>query len=682
MMSGDASVDSQTRGGPKSSLGAGHRQDIDGLRALAVVPVVLFHMGLPGVSGGFVGVDIFFVISGFLITGILLGDLNGARFSIAGFYERRVRRIFPALFAVLAFTTVVAAVLMVPADLTAYGRSLAGTALFVSNFVFSGENGYFAAISEETPLLHTWSLAVEEQFYIGWPILLWLLHRYARRFLVPVTILITVASFVVCVWMTDRAPSQAFFLPPARVWELMLGALLALWPLELKARWLRQTLSIAGLVMIIASVVLFSEADAFPGWRAAVPCLGAAFCLAANRRGDTIGATLLSYRPVVFVGLVSYSLYLWHWPLLAFARYRLMEPPPLPLALLLGAAAFGLAVLSWRYVERPFRRRGQGTAGRNRTLITATVVTLAFVAAGLTLTFTRGLPGRMSDGVRAAEAAAHDNPVFPAACGPRSALNCGFPGSGNGVVVLWGDSHSWAFSPIAARAAEQAGLRLKVYSRQSCPPFAGVQVWFRTNRDKTCEAYTRKVMADLKADPNVKVVIISARWGLWSETMMPGGDDPARFYVTDGRDSTLTVANSRRVFAAALRDTVARIREAAGPDVRIILVEPVPEMPFSAPDCFARMRHWGLPDTRCAGAPRAPIEARQAFALEQLRAVAASVPGVSTYAIAKSLCDARSCVTIRDGVILYRDDDHLNVGGGKLAAPDFSVAPQPSETGQ
>ena len=311
---------------PSSKVETKYRADLDGLRAVAVMAVVLFHAGISQISGGFVGVDVFFVISGYLITGLILNDMAQGRFSIASFYERRARRILPALFTVLFAASVATCGLLMPDRARAFGQSLIATVFFSSNILFSHQSGYFQA-PEVKPLLHTWSLAVEEQFYIIYPLFLFVVRRYlSRRYflsLFPVFVL----SLAFCIWSVSVHRSTAFFLGPARAWELLLGGLLAI-PLipPLLHRVMANVLGFLGLALLVYSFVRLSGALPFPGVNALYPTLGAALIIYSGTASGTIVARGLSAKPIVFVGLISYSLYLWHWIIFIFVKVYLVRP--------------------------------------------------------------------------------------------------------------------------------------------------------------------------------------------------------------------------------------------------------------------------------------------------------------------------------------------------------------------
>src|SRR5215831_18847693 len=302
-----------------------YRRDIDGLRAVAVLAVVFFHARLPGFSGGFVGVDVFFVISGYLITGLIARDYQVGRFSFATFYFRRIKRIVPALLCVYVGSTLLAAVLMLPSDMVEFGQSLFASAAFVSNHFFYKLAGYFGGQSELKPLLHTWSLSIEEQFYLVWPVTFLLLTRWRILRLSSFIGIASAVSLAASTIMVGYHKEAAFFLAPYRAWELLLGAWLALLSRRPKIGGARRAelWTLIGLAMIVASIVLLDEAQNFPGLLALPACLGTALLIRVDPEQQPTVTRLLSTRLVVALGLVSYSLYLWHWPILAFARYHL-----------------------------------------------------------------------------------------------------------------------------------------------------------------------------------------------------------------------------------------------------------------------------------------------------------------------------------------------------------------------
>src|ERR1700674_821671 len=336
-----------------------YRPDIDGLRALAVLPVILFHANL-FFPGGFVGVDVFFVISGYLITQIIERDLQANRFSVLVFYQRRIRRIFPALFVMFAVTILTAYLFMPPLELKDFGQSLLASSAFYSNFFFFRQSGYFAPTSEYAPLLHTWTLSVEEQFYVCWPLFLGVLTKTAKsKWKVPTTVFILLGALLLSAHWVNTHPNAAFYLLPSRAWELALGALLS-FPsvssvLARIPRKIASVASLAGILFLGLAVVTYDNLTPLPGFAALLPCVGAALVIAAGVGGPSAGGRVLSLRPLVWTGLISYSLYLWHWPILVFGRmianHKLDAAERVSFIVLI----FIVAWLSWRFVESPFR---------------------------------------------------------------------------------------------------------------------------------------------------------------------------------------------------------------------------------------------------------------------------------------------------------------------------------------
>lgn len=332
-----------------------YRPEIDGLRALAVIPVLLFHAGVPGFGGGYVGVDIFFVISGYLITGILLKDLRRGTFSLLNFYERRARRILPALYLVIFCTIPMAWLVMMPSQLKDFSQSLVAISGFAANIFFYLKSGYFEPASELNPMLHIWSLAVEEQFYFIFPLFLMLFFRRCRRAVVPLILLLSAVSFYRSQALLATDPAGSFFLPFGRAWELMIGGLINFMPRqEDSGKFTWKLGAWLGTALIVASIVWLNEHSPFPGLLAVPSTIGAALVIYCASGSSGVGR-ILAFRPVVGIGLISYSTYLWHQPLFAVARMNTLGEPPLYLFFLLIALSIGLAYLTWRFVERPFR---------------------------------------------------------------------------------------------------------------------------------------------------------------------------------------------------------------------------------------------------------------------------------------------------------------------------------------
>jgi len=373
-----------------------YRPEIDGLRSVAVLPVILSHAGFKIFHGGFVGVDVFFVISGFLITSILLAETSQGRFSLLTFYERRARRILPALFVVMAACLPVAYWGMLPNEFKNFGQSLVATSLFANNVLLMVTSGYWSLASEFKPLLHTWSLGVEEQFYILFPLLLMLCRRWRPAALMALFALLALLSLAAAEWGSRAWPNAAFYLLPTRAWELLMGSMAAALPLlrpqPVLSAGLRQSLSLAGLAMIVVSVLTFDESVPSPSLLILLPTLGAVLIIVCATPGTWVQRLLASKVPVT-IGLISYSAYLWHQPLFAFARILEAEAPTPSLMLALSVLSLLLAYLSWRFIEAPFRAKGR--VSRAMVFGGALVGSLCFVAVGGYLQLRQGMPERV-----------------------------------------------------------------------------------------------------------------------------------------------------------------------------------------------------------------------------------------------------------------------------------------------
>lgn len=358
-----------------------YRKEIDGLRAVAVVPVVLFHAGLSIFSGGYVGVDVFFVISGYLITSIIIEELSDGRFSLLKFYERRARRILPALFVVMLACIPFAWAWMQVDAFRNFSQSLVAVSVFGSNVIFWLQNNYFGPEAELQPLLHTWSLAVEEQYYVMFPLLLMALWGSQRRRVFLVIVFLTGLSFLLCLWGVRNMPSANFYLAPFRAWELLIGSICAFVMFQRRQKP-NEILSIFGLAMLVYSIVAFGEHTPFPSAYALVPVVGTALIIL-FATGTTLVGKLLSMRGFVGIGLISYSFYLWHQPLFAFARIKSIFAPSQSLMVLLAVLSAFLAYLSWRFVEHPFRKKGAlGNTPQKKILLASVVGLVAFSTLG------------------------------------------------------------------------------------------------------------------------------------------------------------------------------------------------------------------------------------------------------------------------------------------------------------
>ena len=491
-----------------------YRPEIDGLRALAVVPVILYHAGFPGFSGGFLGVDIFFVISGYLIGGIIYSELLSGSFSILRFYERRARRILPALFAVTLASTVAAWLWLSPEALSDYGKSLVAVTAFASNIHFWREAGYFATDAGLNPLLHTWSLAVEEQFYIFFPLLMAAMMLFARGAVVPVLLGLTGVSLGLAEWTSRDHADAAFYLIHTRAWELFAGAILAICGGELAQRGsvVREALAGLGLALCLISFAVFDTSFRHPSLYTLAPVLGAVLLIGAAT-SETLAGKLLSQRLLVGIGLISYSLYLVHQPVFAFMRIaeaRDIEPVEFIVPIL---ACFALAFVLWKFVEQPFRDRSVvSTAWLTRAALAAFVVPLAI---GMLAWKLEGFSGRISpevneiltlmqNGQQERAKSIHAGRCrFNKEMGNLEAFFKGWdclPKGDGPAILVYGDSHS----ADKAWALQSAGVDVANLGAHGCPPNPGPA-------DKICSGLMTFARGLAKSG-KIQGLVIAHRW--------------------------------------------------------------------------------------------------------------------------------------------------------------------------
>lgn len=645
---------------PPAVLNMPYLPAIDGLRAIAVLLVLLFHAKLPLVRGGFVGVDVFFVISGYLITGLILQQHAEGRFSLLDFYERRIRRIFPALFLVLYTTTVLGVVIMLPPAAMRLGSSVISAAAFVANFYFWIERlNYLQDNPDFEPLLHTWSLAIEEQFYLLFPIfLLALLRSFRRTGLVLSGV--GLASFTLSVVLSTTYPRAAFYFSFSRAWELLLGAWLASTNVRHSVpRRFIPALQWAGLAMIGGAAVSYDRLIPFPGFAALLPCLGAALLIAWSHLQSRI-ITALSNPALVWVGLISYPLYLWHLPLLVLARYDLLrEPAPHEIALLYLAAA-ALAAATWHFIEKPIRAR-KGSLPAPRLFAAATAVTFLAIAVGTGL---RATPERFvaspTPDVARILAAAKDFAPSRIACHnwdrkrPEQFAACVMgdreqPGFG---FALWGDSHAGALAGTIDAVGRDLLLKGLQLTSDDCLPVLGVDVVL--NGAVTDCAARNEAAFILLTQHHVRQAILVGSWfqylGDYNKVLRPSG----------GADTSLP---SVTVLSRQLHQTIRRLRDAG---IDVVIVGPVPYIGWNVPSVLAASASRGT--TPPDGPQLSDFMAQQHRVLSILREV--EQDGAAVIYPHERLCQS-TCVVRFDEQILYSDGEHLTTAGAKLLQPMF-----------
>lgn len=640
-----------------------YRPDIDGLRAIAIIPVILFHARVPGFGGGFLGVDVFFVISGYLITSLIGREIFDRSFTYLSFWERRARRLLPPMFLVVAVSSAVAYLILLPEELKAFGQSVVSISLFSSNVYFWLKAGYFDAPAQTVPLLHTWSLAVEEQFYLLFPAVLIGIAAWKPRSRVFVVTGIGLASFAISVWWIHSSPSAAYYLLPSRAWELMLGATLALMR-ESRANLLPpraiDALLVVGMTLVVIPVFLYTEATPFPGFAALVPCLGTALIIWVGDGKNHVGR-LLDNRAMVFVGQLSYSLYLWHWPILVFFAMVSEQPLQSLSTIQVSAALAATMALSWMsfaLVENPIRRRK--VLKSRRTLFAAMGTSAGLLAAyGLAAHVGHGFEYRIPDAALRIADGARDRAREWHACNdmPLEKVNaktlCRL-GVADAPVkfVLWGDSHAHVLFPAVDRAAKETGVAGLHASLHSCPPVPGIQVASEWGVD--CYDFNERIER-LIEDGNFDAVVLAAHWVSYEH---PG----SVWLANEPSDRALKDILESRLLALIERFT------AKGMAVFVFDEVPYPE--HFHPAQFARAVWWGA-DPNSAGISVDEYAARIGPFANQLpdRTRFARISPLS------GLCPNGSfCPAIMDGRSNYFDDMHLSTRGAERLTPAFRAA--------
>ena len=653
-----------------------YRPEIDGLRSIAILPVLLFHGGVGVFSGGYVGVDVFFVISGYLITTILLGDLSEGRFSLLRFYERRARRILPVLFVVMAACIPPALLWMLPNALRDFSQSLIAVSVFASNILFAREEGYFAAAADEKPLLHTWSLAVEEQYYVIFPILLFLLWRTGRNRTFVFLILLTMVSFYFSEFSIFAFPKQHFYFSPSRAWELLSGSLCA-FLLFNRPVHPNNLLSLTGLGLIAYAIFAFTADTPFPSAYTLAPVVGTGLIILFCGRHTWLGK-FLSLKIPVGIGLISYSLYLWHQPLFAFARIRTKLPPSQELMLALIAASFALAYLTWRFVEQPVRRR---TIARSRIAVFASssAAIFIFIAVG-TVGHFQLIKGNWEVPPNAKYESMKDRTsALGSVCRAEvdESLN-GFIGCAFGdldakhTVILYGDSHAQAISQRLRDRFASEGLKgLFITGTPGC----GVELLTiadTVSDPALCERNYEKLKDLLKR--RADAIILMSRWTQHLYPIAGSIDSPS--YTNEAgieersvyREYTALDQNGKRSFGAEAKKAASQryVNELVSIGKPVVLIYPIPATAWNIfkLNAYEYNIHGTVPEEITISAPR--YLKRNELILEWFDALNAS--NLIKVPIFDLFCTAGPtgrCKIQENAIPLYDDDDHLSYEGTK-----------------
>jgi peptidoglycan/LPS O-acetylase OafA/YrhL len=638
-----------------------YRPEVDGLRAVAVIPVILFHSGLHVFSGGFVGVDVFFVISGYLITSIILSEMLSGKFSLVTFYERRARRILPSLFVMMLICLPAAWLILDPPDFKYFAKSLVAVPVFSSNLLFWLESGYFDASAELKPLLHTWTLAVEEQYYVLFPLLLMLTWKWGRRWLLAILVVGAIVSLTLAQIGVAHGSSSSFYLLHARAFRPRA---------ESADGPLHQGATLLGLALIVYAVFAFDSTTDFPGLNALVPTLGAALViLFATPR--TWGGRVLSSRGFVFIGLISYSAYLWHQPVFAFARQSTLKAPSVAVMLPLAAFSLLLAYLSWRFVEQAFRQKA--TFSCQRIFAMGAVGSVLFIACGLAGYMNNGFNQRFNVD-RALDGEFAETDV-------RSHCARNDDGKGGGIdfclfgvadaqatpdLAVFGDSHSEALLPAFDAAAKARGETIVHIGLGGCPPLLGLDVANGNYAAGVCTGLADREFEYAKTHGIKRLVLIS-RWTLYTDGDYDQNELRGYFLVSaDSRNKSREA--SRQVFARALDRTIDAYRSIG---TQVYVVAQVPQQTINPKNLYYRLARWSAepePQKRQlvsdVSVPMAKHDALQRYSRELFQRQRAQ-GRITLVTLDDVFCRDQTCL-IGDENSWYQDFNHLNANGARL----------------
>lgn len=655
-----------------------YRPDIDGMRALAVLAVVAYHYAPTKFPGGFIGVDIFFVISGYLITGILLQAFQSHTFSLLDFYRRRILRIFPALSAVLIVCLVAGWLLLFPAEYATLGKHVAAGAGFVQNLVLWQEAGYFDTSALQKPLLHLWSLAVEEQFYIFWPLFLWLVLHKSQRVLASV-LLIAALSFALNIWGIQSGNSVAtFYLPLTRAWELMAGAGLAALHISTGPRRppYSSAMSCIGLGLILLGFAVIHPGRSFPGFWGLLPVIGSVLLIQAGEHAF-VNRQLLALRPMVAVGLISYPLYLWHWSLLSLASVIFSGMDHAVLRGTKWAAlclSFLLAWATYRWLERPIRRQRKPKA----VLALGTLATLAG-GAGLVIWQLGGLPQRSGSLVQekaaqlltSMQGSPEAGRCFDLTNGPTlpQPWSCELGDThAQRWIMAYGDSHALSMLPALDRYGKEKHVRIVFGGLSGCPGLLGIEPHRETG--PACSELANQAFTKVETKRAAAAILI-VRWSYYAGGTTRPDEIQTIHTISAGRELTEPPKTGMAALQYGLATTLARYQAT---DIPILLMEDNPQQITTFPVGQLRFGSLTEDNLNASSVSRAEHDRNQASFNQLLQATTARYSVASLLNADQALCNADHCPWVKNSQILYLDDDHLSIAGSMLVYPSLANA--------
>ena len=649
----------------KKSHSINYRADIDGLRAISVISVIGFHTFPNNVKAGFIGVDIFFVISGYLISRIIFEQIELNSFSFFDFYKRRIRRIFPALIFVLSACFIFGWFTLFPIEFQQLGKHIAGSAGFISNFILWNEAGYFDNEANTKPLLHIWSLGIEEQFYIFWPLIIWIIYKTRINFFLIIFILIGF-SFVFNIFSAENDKVATFYSPITRFWELLVGSLLA-W-LKLKSNYLhlnistKNLLSFFGIIFIIYAFIAIDNNSIYPGFLGILPVFGAFLIMSAGPEA-LFNRLVLSNKIAVWIGLISFPLYLWHWPLISFARIIQSDFPNENYRVVAIILSIVLSWLTFKYIEKPIRSK------TNSNLIPITLLTSMFIIGliGLFSYLNKGVPSRSyisnfnEENFKMAFLFPEDDEIKHQNCMNTYDLKnniryCNLSSSKKPKIAIIGDSHARAMYDGLAYVLKNKGEGVLNLGGRL---FLDIKTYPKGEK-KEIEVYKGGIEATkfVIKEPSIKTIIMVSKG----------------HYLTDTRwifklISDPNITDRSKIWEIGMRKT---LDSALKNNKQVIFVIDNPNLKFDPKQCLAgRPLSRNLSIKQSCTILRSTYEKESKIYRDLVLSVLNDYPEVKIFDTSKYLCDDVSCYGMKDGKILYRDQDHLSFAGGKLLSKEL-----------
>lgn len=677
-----------------------YRREIDGLRALAVIPVMLYHAGFQSFKGGFVGVDVFFVISGYLITSLILAEKQAGTFTIMGFYERRARRILPALFLVMLISLPCAWMTLMPSDMKDFSKSVVAVSTFASNILFWRQSGYFDTAAELKPLLHTWSLAVEEQYYLLFPVFLLLAWKFGKRWIIGILFVVALISLALAQWGAFNKPDATFLLLPTRGWELLIGVFVAFYlftkesgttktkPSTLVRLLINQSVSVIGVLLIVYAVCVFDKSTPFPSVYALIPTIGTALVILCTTQQTVVGR-FLGYKLFVGIGLISYSAYLWHHPIFSFARHLSIDQLSSYKLIALILASFLLAFLSWKFVETPFRDRKK-IRGKN---------VFGFGVLGFTVFCCFGFFGIVDGGFQCRldpdllqyyapeKTNEEDGGCVFSTIGDNENIKLCYFGDTNSdfSIALYGDSHAGALFSVLDREFREKkikGIRTYIEGCKVIPEILteSSNVEYMKKTLDVCKSSFKELVSYL--DMNTDGIVIGVRWtfglypinGLIDEQPFDNGEGgkeisgELNYSVTLNRNNDFTYDGSGK--ENAIRTLLYAFVSLNKP---VLLIYPVPEVGWNVPRMnYKRFLHGRAVITSDISTSYERFKVRNQFTIDALDRITDS--NIIRIKPESKLCNTYikdRCATQFNGVPFYYDEDHLSNAGARLVVDEI-----------